>query len=220
MNLLDYVRVVIRRGWIILLAVGITSVAAFAYSRAQTPIYRASQQVSVQPARNDFGLAETLRILLRSYVIILNTDDNALNVINRLELDMTPGDLRSKTTINSDPTTLIVQIDVDLEDGAQAAEIARTWGQLLVEWRNERNSDLERADRIDASLLDYPKPGQYRPNTRVNVIAAAVMGLLIGGIMIFILEYLEATVLRTAQDINRWVSVPVLASIPEDHPSN
>lgn len=108
MNLLDYLRVIMRRGWILVLAVAITAGAAFVYSKVQTPVYRATQQVSVQPARNDFGLAETLRILLRSYVVILNTDDNALEVIQRQQADMTPGELRSKTTINSDPTTLLV----------------------------------------------------------------------------------------------------------------
>lgn len=213
MNLFDYVRIVIRRGWIVLLAVAVTTVSAYAYSRAQTPIYRATQKVSVQPARNDFGLAETLRILLRSYVVILNTDANAQEVINRLKLDMEAGVLRSKTTINSDPTTLIVQIDVDMEDPDQAVAIAQKWGELLVEWRQARNSDLRREDRIEAALLGGATYSQYRPNTRVNVLAAGVLGLLIGGIVVFVLEYFESNVLRRSEDIQRWLDLPVLANI-------
>jgi capsular polysaccharide biosynthesis protein len=218
--LLDYGRIVLRRGWIVILAVAIAAGCAYVYSKAQTPIYRASQKVSVQPARNDFGLAETLRILLRSYVIILNTDENAQTVIERLELDMTPGDLRSDTTINSDPTTLVIQIDVDMEDGAQAAAIANTWGQLLVEWREQQNSDLRREDRIEANLLDYPPAGLYRPNTQVNVLAASILGLLVGGIAVFVLEYLESNVLRTTRDIERWLGTPVLASITSETRGN
>ena len=62
-----------------------------ASAQTQTPVYRASQKVSIQPARNDFGLLEALRILLRNYVKYLNTDLRAGEVIERLELDMTPG---------------------------------------------------------------------------------------------------------------------------------
>jgi capsular polysaccharide biosynthesis protein len=207
---------VIRRGWIVVLAVVITSASAYAYSRTQTPEYTASQKALIQPARNDFGLVETLRILLRSYVEYLNTDLRAQEVIQRLELDMTPGELRTNATINSDPTTLIIQIDVEMEDPGTAAEIANTWGQLLVEFRNQGNSDLRREDRIDASLLDYPAAGQSKPNTRTNVLAAAILGILLGGAVVFVLEYLEANILREADDVERWLEAPILASIPAE----
>src|SRR5687767_8448469 len=113
MNLLDYVRILVRRGWIIVLAVLLTSTAAFGFSKLQTKEYRATQKVLLSPARNDFGLSETLRSLLRSYVEYLNTNEVAQAVIDKLEIDMSPGELRSNTTINSDPTTLTIQIDVD-----------------------------------------------------------------------------------------------------------
>lgn len=215
MNLFDYARILIRRGWIIILAIVITSGAAYAYSRTQEPEYRASQKVAIQPARNDFGLVETLRILLRSYVEYLDTDLRAQEVVNRLQLDMTPGEIRSDATINSDPTTLIIQIDMDSTDPETAASIANIWGQLLVEFRNQQNSDLRREDRIEAQLLDYPSPGQIRPNTRTNVVAAAVLGLLLGGIVVFLLEFLESNILRTQDDAEKWLELPILAAIPE-----
>lgn len=216
MNLFDYVRVLIRRGWIVVLAIIITSASAYAYSHTQTPEYKASQKALIQPARNDFGLVETLRILLRSYVEYLNTDLRAQEVIQRLQLDMTPGELRSRATINSDPTTLLIQIDVEMEDPTTAAEIANTWGQLLIEFRNQSNSDLRREDRIEASLLDYPVAGQSKPNTRTNVMAAAILGILLGGAVVFVLEYLEANILREPEDVERWLDVPILASIPAE----
>lgn len=211
MNLFDYGRILIRRGWIVGLAVLITAGAAFAYSKTQTPIYRATQKVLVQPARNDLGLAETLRTLLRSYVEFLYTDIQAKKVIDNLQLDMTPSELRSNATINSDPTALFVQIDIDLEDSATAARIANEWGQVLVEWRNQENSDLRREDRIEAELLDYPQPGLYRPNTRTNVVAGAILGVLIGGVIVFVMEYLQSNLLKSREEVEHLL--PVLASI-------
>jgi capsular polysaccharide biosynthesis protein len=214
MNLLDYVRILMRRGWIILLAIILTAGAAFAFSRLQTVEYRATQKVLVQPARNDLGLAETLRILMRSYVEYLNTDAVAQIVIDELSLDITPSELRSHVTIDSDPTTLVIQIDVDMEDGPQAAAIATAWGQHLVDWRAEENSQNRREDRIEAQLLDTATYGQFRPDTRVNVLAGAVLGLIIGCVVIFVLEYLEANILRRAEDVERLIEMPLLAAIP------
>lgn len=215
MNLLEYGRVLLRRGWIIALAVLITCSSAYFYSQTQTPQYKATQKVAIQPARNDFGLVETLRILLRSYVEYLNTDLRAGAVIERLELDMTPGELRSNATIESDPTTLIIQIDIEMEDPTLAAEIANYWGELLVQFREQSNSDLQRQDRIEAELLDYPVAGQSQPNTRTNVVAGGILGILVGGIVIFILEFLEANILRSTNDLERWIDVPVMAAIPD-----
>jgi capsular polysaccharide biosynthesis protein len=216
MNLTYYVRILLRRGWIIALAVVITAGAAFGFSKLQTPTYRATQNVLFQPARNDFGLTETLRILLRSYVVFLNTDEQAANAIERLQLDMTPGEVRSHTTISSDPTQLLVQIDVTMEDGPTAARIATELGRLLVEERTEDNRDLPRADRIEARLIDTATYGQYTPRTTINTMAGAVLGLLVGGAVVFVLEYLESNIVRRREDIERFLDLPVLAAIPAD----
>lgn len=216
MNLTYYVRILIRRGWIIALAVVITAGAAFGFSKLQTPTYRATQYVLFQPARNDFGLTETLRILLRSYVVFLNTDEQAANAIERLQLDMTPGEVRSHTTISSDPTQLTVQIDVTMEDGPTAARLATELGRLLVEERTEDNRDLARADRIEARLIDTATYGQYTPRTAINTIAGAMVGLLVGGAIVFVLEYLESNIVRRREDVERFLDLPVLAAIPAD----
>ncbi len=217
MNLTHYVRILIRRGWIIVLAMIITAGAAFGLSKAQTPVYRATQKVLLQPARNDFGLTETLRILLRSYVVYLNTDQQAANAIDRLQLDMTPGELRSHTTISSDPTQLIVQIDVDMEDGPLAAQIATELGQLLVEYRTEDNRDLRREDRIDAILIDTATYGLHSPKTKINTLAGAVLGMVLGGAIVFVLEYLESNILRSKEDVETFLGLPLLAAIPADN---
>jgi capsular polysaccharide biosynthesis protein len=216
MNLFDYAQVIYRRGWILVLAVLITAGAALIYSELQTPVYRASQKVLVKPARNDLGLAETLRGQLSSYVQWLYTDLRASRVIEALELDMTPGELRSYSTIDFDPTALFIQIDVDLEDPDTAAQIANQWGILLVEWRELENADLRREDRIEAELLDYPQAGLYRPNTRINLIAGAILGALVGGIAIFVLEFLQANILKTRDELERFVDIPIMAVIPDE----
>jgi capsular polysaccharide biosynthesis protein len=216
MNLTYYARILFRRGWILVLAMVITAGAAYGFSKGQTPVYRATQRVLFQPARFDFGLTETLRVVLRSFVVFLNTDEQAANAIERLHLDMTPGDLRGHTTISSDPTQLTIQIDVDMENSSDAARIATELGRLLVEYRTEDNQDLRREDRIDAVMIDTATVGLYSPKTRINTLAGAILGLLIGGVIAFALEYLESNIVRDKDDVERFLELPVLAAIPAD----
>jgi len=149
-------------------------------------------------------------------VVFLNTDEQAANAIERLQLDMTPGEVRGHTIISSDPTQLTVQIDVTMEDGPTAARIATELGRLLVEERTEDNRDLQREDRIEARLIDTATYGQYTPRTMINTIAGAVLGLLVGGAVVFVLEYLESNIVRRREDVERFLDLPVLAAIPAE----
>jgi capsular polysaccharide biosynthesis protein len=216
MNLTYYVRILIRRGWIIALAVVITAGSAFGLSKAQTPVYRATQKVLFQPARSDYGLTETLRILLRSFVVYMYSNDRAAAAIDRLHLDMTPGELLSDMTISSDPTQLIVQIDVDMEDGPLAAQVATEMGRLLVEYRTESNRGLLTQDRIDAVMIDTATYGLFTPKTKINALAGGMLGLLLGGAIVFVLEYLQSNIVRSEEDVKHFLNLPVLAAIPAD----
>ncbi len=216
MNLMEYVQIILRRLWIIILLMVLTMGAAFVFSRMQTPVYRATQKILMQPSRIDFGLAEATTRLMRSYVVFLDSDDRAREVIDALQLDMTPGDLRRNVTIDTDESQLLLTIDVDLPSGELANQIAREWGEQFVQWRDEENQRTLYEDRIRASLVDYPTYGQIRPRLVVNVAAGAVLGLVIGGVIVFVLEYFESNIIRKRDDVVRSLDVPVLGLIPSD----
>lgn len=216
MNLMEYVRIILRRFWIIALLMILTMGAAFAFSRAQTPVYRATQKILMQPSRIDFGLAEATTRLMRSYVVFLDSDDRAREVIEALQLDMTPGALRENVTIDADESRLLITIDVDLPDGELANQIARQWGIQFIEWRNEENQRTRYEDRIAAELVDYPTYGQIQPKTAVNVAAGGVLGLILGAIIVFVLEYFESNIIRQRDDIVRALEIPVLGTIPPE----
>lgn len=218
MNLMDYVRIIVRRFWIIVLLMALTMAAAYAFSRIQTPVYRATQKILLQPSRIDYGLAEATTRLMRSYVVYLDSDDRAREVIDALQLDMVPGALRENVTVDTDESRLLITIDVDLPDGEMANQIARQWGSQFIEWRNEENQRTRYEDRISAELVDYPTYGQIEPKTAVNVAAGGVLGLVLGGLIVFVLEYFESNIIRRRDDVLRSLEIPVLGVIPSDEP--
>ncbi|MCC7206538.1 MAG: hypothetical protein IT323_04490 [Anaerolineae bacterium] len=214
MNLSDYVRILARRGWIILLAMLLTAAAALIFSRMQTPIYRATQPILIAPARNDFGLAQTLKQLMASWVVRLDAEARAGEVIEALSLDMTPAQLKSNVTVSSDLNTLIINVDVDMTDGPTAARVANTYGQQFIQWRNEKNAPIRLEERINAELIDTPNYGLYRPNTAVNVAAGALLGLILGGMVVFLWEVTSLNTVRYAADVERELGLPVLGALP------
>lgn len=217
MQLQAYVRILLRRGWIMLLLAVITAVAAFGFSTIlleRAPVYKSSIYLLIQPARPDFGLTQAGKILLRSYVAWMDSDYRAREVIDHLQLDMEPADLRSDVTIASDDSRMVIQIDVENSDGELANRIAREWATLFIQWRNEQNDTVRREDRIDAVVIDDPRYVLDSPKRGVNTVAGAVLGFLVGLAVVFVLEYLEAGIIRSPEDIERALSMPTLGLIP------
>jgi capsular polysaccharide biosynthesis protein len=214
MNLMDYVNILLRRGWIMLLLAIIAAASAFVLSRQQTPVYRSTQRVLMQPTRADLGLTEASKTLLGNHVAYLDSEFRAQEVIDRLRLDMTPAQLKNAVTIASDPLNLTIQIDADLPDGDLANDVAREWGNLLIEYRNAENQRARREDHINARLQDNARYTLLRPQPVINTIAGAILGLLLGGVIVFVLEYLESSVVRSRDDLERSAGIPVLATVP------
>jgi protein tyrosine kinase modulator len=213
MNLFDYGRILVRRGWIMLLLAVIAAGSAYFLSKQQTPVYRASQLVLMQPARADLGLTEASKTLLENHVAYLYSSFRAQEVIDTLHLDMTPEQLKSDVKIAPDTNSLVIEIDVDLTDSKVAADVAREWGNLLVQYRATENQTVNRTDRIDANLQDNATVSLLRPSIPVNTLAGALLGVLLGGVVVFVLEYLESAIVRSREDLEA-LGLPVLASIP------
>jgi capsular polysaccharide biosynthesis protein len=214
MNLVDYGRILWRRGWIVVLLALIAAGSAYLFSTQLEPIYRSSVKVLIVPARFDLSLTESSRGLLNNLKEYLDSTLIAQTVIDNLRLDMTPQQLKSKVTIAADQLSLTIQIDVDLASEEVANNVAGEWANQLVIYRNERNQESRREDRIDAQLQDNPTASLLQPRPTLNALAGAVLGVLLGGIIIFVLEYLESSIVRRRDDIERTLDIPVLADIP------
>ena len=179
MNLIDYGTILIRRGWIMLLLGLIAAGAAFFFSRQMDPVYRATQKVLLVPSRSDFGLTQAAKQTLNNHVAWLDSTLRAAQVIDDLQLDMIPQQLRADVRIAPDLDSLLIQIDVENKDADQAARIAQRWGQLLVEYRNDLNQQARREDRIEAALQDEPLRARARPNVLINTLVGLIAGVFV-----------------------------------------
>jgi capsular polysaccharide biosynthesis protein len=193
----------------------LTAVAAFGFSKMQTPVYESSLRMLVQPARTDFGQSQAAKLLLRGYVQWIGSSYRAASVIDELQLDMEPGELLADTDVASDDASFVIQLNVENTDPNLANRIAETWGNLFIQWRVDDNATQRKEDRVDVEFIDDPQAGLSSPKTKINIAAGFVFGALVGVIIIFILEWIESGVVRRSEDIERYLDIPVIGKIPD-----
>jgi capsular polysaccharide biosynthesis protein len=218
MRLQDILAILRRRGWVILIFALATTLAAIGASKVQTPLYRSSIRISVNPARADLGLSETISRLLRNYGEHLTTRRMAEIAIDKLKLrandpTITPEKLRDGVRVNAQLASYIIQVQVDDKDPNRARDIARVLAQVFVEEQTQRYADIDPQDRIRLSVLDEPTPArQVRPQTKVNALGGLALGLLIGGTLAILWELTNDTI-KVGEDAEQ-MGLPVLGIIP------
>ncbi len=72
---------------------------------------------------------------------------------------------------------------------------------------------------ITASNIQIVDPaelptGPYKPNKRLNLLLAAIVGLFLGVGLAFFFEYLDNTI-KTPEDLEQWVRLPSFGMVPE-----
>lgn len=218
MEITDYIRILRKRGWIVVVVAAIAAASAFGFSKLQTPIYSASVKLSVVPARaTDWGSNNSLKDLLRNYAENIRTHTMATEVIGRAQLDMDTSTFLGKLFVQPDSSTFTLELEARDRDPKVAMDMVDTMARVFGEDRDQWNQQQDKRDRIDVKMLDSVYNlgyQQYSPKTKINTLAGGLFGLLVGVLVIFFLEWLEMDTIRTSADVERAIGMPVLGAIP------
>lgn len=183
-----------------------------------TPIYQADTQILVNKKEdNSMELPQytsqdiqTNLQLINTYFIIMKTPAILSIVIERLDLDTTPSQLASQIIVNSAQDSQVINLSVQDADHFRAVDIANTTAQVF----QEEIVDLMNVNNVNilspAEHNDNPAP--IKPNPELNMAIAAVVGLMLGVGIAFLLEYLDTTV-KTEQDIEELLDLPIIGLI-------
>lgn len=219
LSLLEYGRLLIVRGWIVALCMAILMGGAYLFSARQTRIYRATQVMLVQAGESDANVLQANQRQLNAYVFYLYSTLVADEISHELNLGISGEELKGRAEIAAEPERSIIRIEVNDTDGENANRVAYAWGQKLIQYFNQLNENRTGAERIEALVADFPTYILYRPRLVVNLGLSGVVGLLIGAIIVFILEFRSNRVIRHPEDVEDFDAFPVLASIPASIPA-
>lgn len=180
-----------------------------------TPIYQASTQLLVNQSKNEEGIynnneVQTNLQLINTYNVIIKSSAILELVKEDLNLDMTAAELNEKISVASEQNSQVVNIIVEDENPKTAVDIANKTAEVfqkqIVEIMNVDNVTL----LAKAEMAENPSP--IKPQPLLNIAIALVVGLMAGVGLAFLLEYLDNTI-KTEQDIEKQLGMPVLGVI-------
>jgi capsular polysaccharide biosynthesis protein len=110
-----------------------------------------------------------------------------------------------------DEQKIVIEVDAPTLD--QSMAMADAVGARIVAEVNRINATLEGTARINVQQIQRARLVSISPNTRVNVLAGALLGLIVGVLLVFVLEYLDDT-LKSSADVERFVGLTTIGAIP------
>ncbi|MCA9875337.1 MAG: polysaccharide biosynthesis tyrosine autokinase [Anaerolineales bacterium] len=141
----DYISLVWRWAWLIILGVIVAGAGAYIFSKNTTPVYRASSRLLIDEAPgsntgNDYSQVLFEQRLAQTYVEILTTTPILQKTVEQLDLPLSPGQLRGKITVSAPQDTQIIVITVEDTDPARTAAIANALGNVFIAENQARDS--------------------------------------------------------------------------------
>ena len=215
MTIQEYIRILRKRGWIVIAAALLAAIAAYGVGYLQKEVYRATVYISAVPARADFGLGASAKDLLRNFTQNLRTVENAQRAIDRSKLDMNPYDFIGNLQVADDSSTFTIQVDAQAADPQVATQMALAIADEFVEERQQYYAQQDKRDRIEVKIRSRAiNAPQIQPKPMINAIAGGVLGLLLGGGIALLLTWMEADLLLTPLAVERTLGLEVLGTIP------
>lgn len=108
---------------------------------------------------------------------------------------------------------------IDIQDYVDAKKSFETDQALLEQMQLNLVSKEIEAKAVPESIVVHDDPvisdSPVSPNVTLNLVLGAVVGLIFGVGIAFFLEYLDTSV-KSLEDVERYLQVPVLAVIPKD----
>ena len=213
MTALEALRTLRERWWILLVAAVLASVATFAYARVSDPRWRSSVLIQAT-GRLDYGnflaLEKELRPLaeqVRQLGIMREVDRN-------LHTDLSPAVMLDHTRAEPVQDSGQVRLDVEDSDPRRAEQLSLEIADVYTRQHNAAEQGKLREERVILSVLDRGNEAVLIwPQTRILVPAAAVLGLLVAGLVVLGMVFLDDSI-RSPADVREHLGLPLLGMIP------
>lgn len=236
----EYLRIALRRWWLLPLIALTTALVAFVYTDQQPRVYNSSTTLSVSGEPLEYFLDLAAKNRLAPLKPIITSGEVATRAAAREELrpyGLDAGTILGKLAVAHNPDTNTIQIAASDTDPNRAAAIVNAVAAAFIGYVNEDNARLARLfprfnqdgtpialgdgslapiNRVTVAQLGSAGPASQAsaPRPKLNAAAGLILGLAVALVLIVALEYLDDT-LRTPEDVRRHLDLPILVGLPD-----
>ncbi|OCS83285.1 YveK family protein [Caryophanon tenue] len=204
-----------RLGMIAGITIAAIVIAAIISFYVITPMYQATTQILVNQQSSQSQQVTTSEIqtnlqLINTYSEIIKSPA-ILDIVNaELDLELTASQLASKITVSNANNSQILAVSVQDESHAVATDIVNTIATVF----QKEITTLMNVDNVNilSPAMHSENPSPVSPNKVLNMAIAAVLGLMIGVGLAFLLEYLDTTI-KSEKDVEDLLELPVIGLV-------
>ena len=148
-------------------------------------------------------------------------DEGVVNLRETLkvQLDLATNRLKSVEVVKNSSREDAIKRGLDAQDYVDAKRDFETDQDLLQKMKIKQVGETISAKTPPPSVEVHDQPviseSPVSPNVTLNLVLGAVVGLIFGVGIAFLLEYMDTSV-KSLEDVERYLQVPVLAVIPKD----
>jgi capsular exopolysaccharide synthesis family protein len=146
MEIKQYIAILRRWAWLIVLGAVVSGAAAYIVSTNQDPVYRATARYLIDEAPgssvgNEYSQILFAQRLAQTYVQVMKTTPILQETAERLDLPPNIArQLSNMVTVSAPPDTQILVVSVEDTDPRRAALIANTLGEAFIDINRERSA--------------------------------------------------------------------------------
>jgi capsular polysaccharide biosynthesis protein len=216
----EALRALRERWWVLVAAAFLAAAAAYAYIKLPWVEPRWRSSVAIQATgRLDYGNFLALEKELRPLAEQVRQLNIMREVDRNLHTDLSPARLLERTRAEPVQDSGQIRIDVEDSDPRRAEQLSLEIADVYARQHNAAEQGKLREERVILSTLDRSNEATLIwPQTRVLVPAAGVLGLLVAGLVVLGLMYVDDSI-RSPADVQRYLELPLLGTVPRQRAS-
>lgn len=217
LDMVDLVKVLLKRAWIILLCAVIVASSALVYTmNFVTPMYTASVKIYVNnnSSKNNIAissndLAVAMR-LVNTYINILGSDQVLEEVLENTGAMLTTNELRDMLSAEAMGETEMFEVKIASPSPEMSADLANAIADIAPA---KISAFIEGSS---AKVIDYARVPTQRssPSYTTSAVLGFLVGLL-GAAVVVIIKDVVDTRIKSEDDLAKICQIPVLGRIPD-----
>ena len=211
-NILDML-FILKKNWVKIAVSAVVFACIFlGYTKIfVTPMYQSSTQFLIRElsmgATSVYPDSSSLVTLVNNSMEVLNSTEVMQDVIDELELEMTPEQLQSMVSITSPPDTQVIKVSVISDDAKFSSKVAGKFADI---------ADSELAKYIGVASLSIIQEAKtptspVSPSVSKNTIMGAFLGAFLAAAILILLWFINNKI-HSPADAERALGLTVFSS--------